>query len=282
MDERDERDERERRQALAAFLRTRRARLQPAEVGLPMRRRRRTPGLRREEVAELASIGSSWYTLLEQGHDIHPSRQVLERLARALQLSPAEEQHLFLLAGHELPPRRQAEEEQITPALQRVVDALLPHPAFLIGRRWDVLIWNCAADLLFRFHEPCLPHSRNVVWRFFQRAEARTADVDWQTQARNLVAQFRADYARYPGDASFHDIVADLQRTSPQFRLWWDQQDVRGLPDGQRAMRHPTLGALEFDHVTFQTSISADLRVKVYVASPSTAARLEQALSARS
>lgn len=274
-------DERERRKALAAFLRTRRARLQPADVDLPSRSRRRTPGLRREEVAELANIGVSWYTLLEQGHDVHPSRKVLESLAEAFRLTTAEEQHLFLLASLELPTKMMVEEEQVTPALQRVVDALNPHPAFLIGRRWDVLTWNGAADLLFHFHEPCPPHSRNVVWRFFVR-EARTFDLHWEKQAQNLVAQFRADYARYPGDASFHEVIEDLQRVSPQFRLWWEQQDVRGLPDGPRAMQHPTLGVLEFDHVTFQTSITPDLRVKVYVASPATVAKLEQVLSASS
>ena len=272
-------DETERREALAAFLRTRRARLHPAEVGLPARSRRRTPGLRREEVAELANIGVSWYTLLEQGHDIHPSQQVLESLAQALRLTPAEEQHLFLLARQELPVKVATEEAQVTPALQRVVDALDPHPAFLIGRRWDVLTWNRAAELLFHFHEAYPPHSRNVVWRFFQREEARTFDPDWERQAQNLVAQFRADYARYPGDASFQEIIADLQLVSPQFCLWWEQQDVRGLPDGPRTMQHPALGLLEFDHVTFQTSITPDLRVKVYAASPSTVSRLEQVLS---
>lgn len=129
-------DEIERRQALAAFLRTRRARLSPTAVWLPARSRRRTPGLRREEVAELANIGVSWYTLLEQGQDVHPSRPVLESVAQALKLTPAEEHHLFLLAGHTLPAQGEAEEEEVRPALQRVVDALTPHPAFVIGRRW--------------------------------------------------------------------------------------------------------------------------------------------------
>jgi transcriptional regulator with XRE-family HTH domain len=270
-------DETERRLALAAFLRTRRARLQPTEVGLPVRSRRRTPGLRREEVAELANIGVSWYTLLEQGHDVHPSQAVLSSLAQALRLTPAEEHHLFRLAGQERSSQTVVE-AQITPALQRVVDALTPHPAFVIGRRWDVLTWNRAAELLFHFHEPYPPHSHNVVWRFFRREEARTFDRDWQTQAHNLVAQLRADYARYPGDASFQELIADLQRISPQFCLWWEQQDVRGLPDGQRTMHHPTLGLLEFDHVTFQMSSTADLRVKVYAASPETASKLEQLL----
>src|SRR5689334_14039681 len=146
-------DEKERREALGAFLRTRRARLQPTDVGLPVRTRRRTPGLRREDVAELANIGVSWYTLLEQGQDVHPSRQVLESLVQALRLTPAEEKHLFLLAYKELPVHKEVEEEPVSPALQRVVDALDPHPAFIIGLRWDVLAWNRAAELLFNFNE---------------------------------------------------------------------------------------------------------------------------------
>jgi transcriptional regulator with XRE-family HTH domain len=274
-------EETERRQALAAFLRTRRARLSPAEVGVPARSRRRTPGLRREEVAELANIGVSWYTLLEQGQDVHPSKPVLESLAQALRLTPAEEQHLFRLSGHTLPVKAPTEEEEVPPALQRVVDALTPHPAFVIGRRWDILSWNPPAGLLFRFDEPLPPHSLNVVWRYFQW-EGRSLDPDWEVQARNLVAQFRADYARYPGDASFEELLHDLQHTSPSFREWWELQDVRGLPDGPRSLIHPALGLLEFDHVTFQTSFSSDFRVKVYAASPSTASKLEQALSASS
>lgn len=271
-------DEAERRRALADFLRTRRARLKPMDVGLPTRNRRRTPGLRREEVAELANIGVSWYTLLEQGQDVHPSRQVLTSLAQALRLTVTEEQHLFRLSNHGLPTKIIEEEEQITPALQRIVDALNPHPALLIGRRWDVLTWNHTADLLFHFHELCPPHSRNVVWRFFQR-KIGILDQDWEIQAQNLVAQFRADYARYPGDPSFQEIIEDLQRESTQFHIWWQQQEVRGLPNGPRTMNHPTLGMLEFDHVTFQTSTTPDLRVKVYTATPATASKLEELLS---
>ncbi len=275
-------DEKARREALGAFLRTRRARLQPSDVGLPVRNRRRTPGLRREEVAELANIGVSWYTLLEQGQDVHPSREVLSNLARALRLNTAEERHLFLLAYGTLPAKMALEEEvQVTPALQRVVDALNPHPALLIDRCWNALTWNRAADLLFRLHELCPPHSRNIVWRFFQH-EAAAFDQEWEKQAQSLVAQFRADYARYPGDPSFHSIIVDLQQVSPLFCLWWEQQNVRTLPLGSRVIKHPTLGLLEFDHVTFQISFSPDLRVKIYSAPPITASILDQALSASS
>src|SRR5258707_12830524 len=125
-------DEKERRLALGDFLRTRRERLQPTDVGLPLRSRRRTPGLRREEVAELAKVGVSWYTLLEQGRDVHPSQTVIANLAQALKLSPVEQRHLYFLARYDPLPREIAEEEQITPALQAVVDALNPHPALVL------------------------------------------------------------------------------------------------------------------------------------------------------
>src|SRR5438874_7593496 len=138
-------DERERRQALADFLRTRRARLSPADVGLPSGMRRRTPGLRREEVAQLANIGTSWYVWLEQGRDVHPSTQVLESLAHALRLTVNERRHLFLLAGQPLPAPALPPEECVGPALQQLLDDLNPTPACVIGRRWDYLAWNKAA-----------------------------------------------------------------------------------------------------------------------------------------
>lgn len=272
-------DEKERREALAAFLRTRRALLQPAEVGLPARKRRRTPGLRREEVAELANIGVSWYTLLEQGQDVHPSRQVLSSLSQALRLTATEERHLFLLASGEGSGKKMAEEEPIPPELQRVVDALDPHPAYLVGRCWNVLTWNRAADLVFRLHEPCPPHSNNIVWRFFQ-SEIRTFYQEWEKQAQTLVALFRADYARSPGDALFREIIEDLQQASSQFCQWWEQQQMHISPNELQVIQHPTLGRLEFDFVTFNPPHFPDFRVKLYPASRAFASTLEQALSA--
>ncbi len=271
-------DEKERRLALADFLRTRRARLQPSDVGLPARTRRRTPGLRREEVAELANVGVSWYTLLEQGRDVHPSRTLLKNIAQALQLTPAEEQHLFYLAHHEPSSPVTVEAEQVTPALRRVVDALDPHPAFVIGRRWDALAWNQAAKLLFHFDEPCPPHSHNVIWRFFSR-EALPQDPEWERLGQNYAAAFRAAYVRYPADPSFQTLLEDLQRTSAPFCLWWEQQNVRMLPDGMRTMNDPKLGALEFDHITFLTPIALDLHLKVFVALPETRVKLERHLA---
>ncbi len=159
--------ESERRQALADFLRQRRAHLTPAEVGLPAGIRRRTPGLRREEVAQLANMGTSWYVWLEQGRDVHPSAQVLESLAQALRLTPNERRHLFLLAGQPLPPHASPLEERTSPALQQVLDDLNPTPAYAVGRRWDYLAWNKAADALFAISEASSPYAHNLVWRFF-------------------------------------------------------------------------------------------------------------------
>jgi hypothetical protein len=135
--------------------------------------------------------------------------------------------------------------------------------------------------MLFHFTKPYPPHPLNVVWRFFHRVEARATDPDWEAQARNLVAQFRADYAHYPDDASFQALLHDLRTASLLFRQWWDEHDVRGLPDGPRTMHHPTAGTLHFEHVTFQASLAPGLRVKVYTASPESAEKLAQMLAAR-
>ncbi len=271
-------DETARRQALADFLRTRRERLQPAEVGLPARPRRRTPGLRREEVAELANVGMSWYTLLEQGRDVHPSRSVLANIAQALHLTPAEEQHLFYLAHQESASVIAGEADQITPALQRVVEALDPHPAFAIGRRWDALAWNQAARLLFHFDDPCPPHSRNVIWRFYAR-EAQPQDPDWVRLAQNYAAAFRAAYVRFPADPAFQSLLADLQRVSEHFCRWWEQQQVQMMPDGTRTLTDPQLGEFAFDHLTFLTPVAPDVNLKVFVALPETRFKLQQLLA---
>lgn len=271
-------DESARRQALADFLRTRRERLQPAEVGLPVRPRRRTPGLRREEVAELASVGVSWYTLLEQGRDVHPSRSVLANIARALHLTPAEEQHLYVLAQPEPTSVVAAEAGQITLALQRVVESLDPHPAFAIGRRWDALAWNQAARLLFHFDDPCPPHASNVIWRFFARA-AHPHDPEWVRLGQNYAAAFRVAHMRYPADPAFQALLADLRRVSEHFCRWWEQQQVREMPDGIRTLTDPRMGELAFDHLTFQTPVAPEVHLKVFVAVPETRLKLQRLLA---
>jgi transcriptional regulator with XRE-family HTH domain len=266
-------DETERLQDLADFLRTRRARLAPRDVGLHPGLRRRTPGLRREEVAELAHIGISWYTALEQGRDVRPSQQVLESLARALRLNADERRHLFTLAQQPIPPSSPAE-EQVSPALHQMVRALDPNPAYVLGRRWDLLAWNSAADVVFAFGEIMPPHSRNLLWRIFTAPALRENHTDWERVTRGMIAQFRADSARYPGDPWFVELIADLQQQSATFREFWAQHDVLNLPSCHKEIDHPTLGYLEFEMMTLQEQTNADLKAVVYMATPATAATL--------
>lgn len=272
-------DDVERRQLLADFLRTRREQLSPSDVNLPWGSRRRTPGLRREEVAQLANIGTSWYIALEQGRDVHPSQQVLESLAMAMRLSPAEQHHLFQLAQPQsLTQLLPSPEETVGFALQQAINALNPHPAYVMGRRWDLLIWNQAAEHVFSFSEIAPPHSRNFIWRSFT-SPVLLGHRNWEQLAKSLIAQFRADSARYPDDPWFRELIEDLKKESDEFRLWWSRHDVKNIPEGHKSMTHPVLGNLEFEHVTLQVPGNIDQKVVIYTCSSETAIRLSSVLS---
>jgi transcriptional regulator with XRE-family HTH domain len=268
-----------RRQALADFLRKRRARLSPIEVGLPAGTRRRTPGLRREEVAQLANMGTSWYVWLEQGRDVHPSAQVLESLAQALRLTPNERRHLFLLAGQALPPHASPLEESVSPALQQLLDDLNPNPAYVMGRRWDILAWNKAADALFAIPEASSPYARNLIWQFFTSPTMRNRP-HWEQVARGMLAEFRAASARYPGDERFEELIEDLKQVSPEFCRWWLHHDARSVLDGHKVIEHPTLGYLEFEHINLQVLNDPDVRIMIYTSLAETRAKLQRFLEA--
>lgn len=269
--------ERERRLTLATFLRQRRARLAPADVGLPPGMRRRTPGLRREEVAQLANIGTSWYVWLEQGRDVHPSAQVLESLAQALRLTLNERRHLFLLAGQPLPSPVFPVEENVGPALQQVLDDLNPVPAYVMGRRYDYLAWNQAADSLFALSEASSPYGRNLIWRLFTSQTMRERP-NWEQLARATLAEFRTASTRYPGDRWFEELIEDLKRISPEFCQWWPHHDVRSTLDGYKAIAHPTLGLLEFEHLTLQVLSNPDVRIMIYMPDVTTRAKMQHLL----
>ncbi len=263
-------DER-RRQDLADFLRTRRMRLAPEQVGLIGGGRRRTPGLRREEVAQLAHVGVSWYTLLEQGRDIHPSSEVLQSIAEALQLTSAERQHLLLLANQQYLVGADASREEVSPALHRVLDALNPIPAYVIGHRWNFLAWNRAAEhvLLLSKWEP--PYEYNAVWRMFAGSiSQRLYNPEWEQVAQRVLAEFRAESARYTDDEWLKRLIADLQRVSPEFRAWWPRHDVRGQSDALKEIEHPLVGRLMFEHTTLQVPAMPELKVMIYTPRPET------------
>jgi transcriptional regulator with XRE-family HTH domain len=247
---------------------------------MPLGARRRTPGLRREEVAQLASIGTSWYIWLEQGRDVHPSPQVLESLAQALKLTPNERRHLFLLAGVMPPPSGSPSGEHVTPALQEVVNGLDPAPACALGRRWDYLAWNRAADLVFDIARDSSPYARNLLWQLFTDPVRRQRPL-WEQLARSTLAEFRAVSTRYPGDQWLEELIEDLRRVSPEFRAWWPRHhDARRTLDGRKTIEHSRLGRLEFEHINLQVLNEPDVRIMIYVPLADTRARLERELAA--
>jgi PAS domain-containing protein len=254
-----------RREELADFLRTKRSSLQPEEVGLPDGGRRRTPGLRREEVALLAGVGTTWYTWLEQGRDVRASLDVLEALSRALRLTGAERAHLILLGRGEQAPPCKAPAEAVSPTLRRLVENVGPGPAYLLGRRWDYLAWNKSFELVFGWEPGPEPLSRNHVWLWFMDPARRTLCMgDWAASARLLVAKFRADSARNIGDPAFEELIWALEGSSPEFRKLWKRHEVAGSGDGRKELNHSAVGPLVFDHAVFQHGDSGEQRLVLY------------------
>ncbi len=272
-------NDQERRMALADFLRSQRARLSPTEVGILGGARRRTPGLRREEVAQLANVGLSWYVSLEQGRDVHPSVQVLENLAQALRLNLAERRHLFLLAEQRIPSTPTSLAETVSPALRQTIQSLDPNPAFVLGKRWDYLTWNKAAELLFSISRRDPPYERNLVWWLFSNLDRWKHLSDWREYAQGVLAEFRVDCARHQGDPWIEALIEDLKQASPEFRKWWPRHNVRNYLEEQKIFENDRLGHLEFDHITLLVPSNPDLKVMIYAASPETAQKLSEALT---
>jgi transcriptional regulator with XRE-family HTH domain len=251
-----------RRHELSDFLRTRRARISPANVGFPAAPRRRTPGLRREEVAQLAGMSATWYTWLEQRRPISVSPGMLDNLARVLQLNPVERIQLFRLARREpvidSTPRR----ETVSPRFQRMLDQTDIMPAFVIGRRWDVLGWNRAARAFLLDFEQVPPDERNMVWLIFTHPALRSLVVEWSTRAQDTLARFRTDYGRHAGDSHFVQLVDRLNAVSPEFAQWWPRHDVLPLSEGCLQYNHPLVGRMIVDHMTFSVVDNPELRGK--------------------
>lgn len=258
----------ERRAELTDFLRTRRARLAPEDVGLISGARRRTPGLRREEVALLANIGSTWYTRLEQGLPINVSGEVLESISKALQMTDVERQHLFTLAGVPVPERVDTQREAITPQLRRVVDALYPNPAYVRGRGWDILAANKAAEVVLGMPNVEVGPPINLLYRFFTNYTCRAIYPKWDEIGPKLVAQFRATAARYPDDERIRALIQTLQERSEQFRRWWAQHDVFEVTQGFKQFYHPVVGDFTLDHIVLTIPEFADVRLVAYSVEP--------------
>ncbi|WP_328306822.1 helix-turn-helix transcriptional regulator [Streptomyces sp. NBC_00442] len=237
-----------RRAALGAFLRSRRERLTPGDVGLTGGVRRRTPGLRREEVALLSGVSVSWYSWLEQGRPIAASRQVLDALATTLRLTRAERRHVFDLAGEsDIDPHAAADGcPAVGDHLRATVAALAPHPACLLDRHWDVLAHNEAEAAIYGGLDQLPVERRNMIWLFYGWRPMRTVLKNWETESWAVLAQFRASADRHPGDPRFDEIVDDVAGVDPEFRARWERHDVAGFTPALKRFDHPRLGLLTF------------------------------------
>ncbi|WP_145023497.1 helix-turn-helix transcriptional regulator [Paenibacillus sp. Y412MC10] len=267
------------RMSLGEFLRSRRGRLTPEDVGLVSYGKRRTSGLRREEVAQLAHIGTSWYTSLEQGRSVSPSEDVLNNIAKALRLTEDERHHLHLLARPV--QQEKVEDQQLNIGLERVIRALEPNPAFVIGRYWDLLLWNKAAEIVFRI-PPLSNHMQlrpNWMRHLLMDAKLGSDIQDWKSRAQVLIAHFRADYAHFPNDTRFKELIEEFMQNSPLFRELWPLHDVQAVTDRHKQRYDPRIGEMEFEHVTLQSSANPDVKIMIYTASTDTAARLQRIMS---
>lgn len=248
---------------LGAYLRERRAKLDPAALGLSTTRRR-TRGLRREEVAQRANISPTWYTWLEQGRGGAPSAEVIDRLAHALMLTGLEREHLYLLAFGHPPEARYKKDEGVTPRLQRVLDALEPTPALIRTATWDVVAWNRGATVMLADYASMPPQQRNILRVVFLDPRARAVQYDWESVARFVVGAFRVDAARAGAAKDVEPLIDELCRASSEFKALWSDNDVRSHGDAIKRMRHPVLGPIEFEYSVFAVDGRPDLSMVVY------------------
>lgn len=252
-----------RREELAEFLRLRREQTSPESVGLISNGNRRTPGLRREEIAMLAGVGLSWYTWLEQGRDITPSASVLDALARVLDLDSPERGHLFDLAGLAVPTASGDYPTEAPEELRVIVDGLHPNPAYLFGPRTDVLAWNDAATRLLGSPTQARDGATNLLWWMF--TGTGTSSATWEETGRLTLARFRAEHARRYGDPAFTSLITALLDASPRFRELWPRHEVTAAQLGTKSFEHPELGPLSAHHLQSIPTSHPDLRLVQFV-----------------
>ncbi|MCE7006511.1 helix-turn-helix transcriptional regulator [Kibdelosporangium philippinense] len=254
-----------RRSELAAFLRSRRERISPEQVGLPPGGRRRTPGLRREEVAQLAGVGVTWYTWLEQGRDIRASDQVLDALARTLRLDAHERAHMFTLAGSARPVAASTC-RALSPQMHLILEQLGPMPAAVLNARMDILGHNPAYGWVFGLDDVPF-ESRNAMLLLFTDSRLRERLLDWSDTAPRAVAQFRASMAEHVADSSWKCLVRDLRAKSPEFDTLWDQHEVRWMENLTKRFDHPDAGLLKFDYTNLWFGPRSETRLCTFTPS---------------
>ncbi|TPM84785.1 helix-turn-helix domain-containing protein [Mesorhizobium sp. B2-3-3] len=248
--------------SLAAFLKDRRTRLDPASFGFSGRRR--TPGLRREEVAQRANISPTWYTWLEQGRGGAPSADVLNRIAKGLLLTEAEREHLFMLGLRRPPEVRYIGADGVSPRLQRLLDTLDASPALIKTATWDVVAWNRAAEVVLTDYGALPAGQRNILRFMFRSPTIRAKQHDWENLARFVVGAFRADAARAGAVSEVTQLVDELCSVSPEFAALWRENDVLSHGEGTKRLKHPELGDIELEYSAFAVDGRPDLSLIVY------------------
>jgi transcriptional regulator with XRE-family HTH domain len=252
-----------RRVQLSEFLKSRRARLAPSAVGLPELGRRRTPGLRREDVAALAGLSATWYTWLEQGRDVRASDRVLESLSRTLRLSVEERDYLFSLAQHRPAPLQPMRSFEIPATVKRTLEAL-HMPALVITPRWDVVYWNAMVAATFRDYATLEPDQRNLIKILLTNPLFQENAEDFEAMATRILAKLRVDYSQAGGDPEFDALIRELNDISPTFRRLWPSPEITGRSEGVHILRHPKLGGLTFEHTSYVVEGAPALRVVLF------------------
>lgn len=255
-----ERPTAEQRRELGAFLRAARERLKPADFGLPEGARRRTPGLRREEAAQLAGLSTTWLSKIEQGREVSLSLPALARLATALRLSRAERAYLFELAGKRDPDSGAGGGDEVPVALNEAV-ARITVPAYLLDRLWNARAWNAQAEHLFTGWLDRGETAPNLLRFIFLKPAARDLVSDWPHRARRVAAEFRAASSGRLDDPQLKALVAELKQASADFAAFWDSHGVLEREGGLRQFHHPKDGALGFEQVTFELAGHPDIRL---------------------
>ena len=265
------------RRQLIEFLKGCRARLTPTQVGLPDTNRRRTPGLRREDVAALAGVSVTWYTWLEQGRDIQVSADVLERISTTLRMSPDEREYLFALVQHRPAPPTAARTESVSPTLLHMLDTLAL-PAMILTRRWDVIAWNRLIAII-RDYDALPPERRNLLRILLVEDEVYRKDPAlYEATARRLLAKFRVDYSQAHGDPAFEELIAELTASCPIFTRLWGLAEVVGTHDA--VVTHPRGHGVTFEHTSYVPEGSPNLRLIIFTpANQATAAKVREAIA---
>lgn len=256
------------RSELADFLQSRRRQISPETLGLTGTGHRRTAGLRREEVSMLSGVSLTWYTWMEQGRDIKPSRQVVDALARTLQLSPAEHAYVRRLTGHAADAPVGDDGDGCPSHVQRFLDALGPSPAYAITPQWAIVGWNRAYEAFYPNVASTPAAQRNLLWLVFTDPYVRTLLVDWRTDSRRFLTQFRAEAGVRLHEPAFARVTERLQQVSEHFRLGWASHDVDQFTSRERQFEHPVAGTLLLEHHRLAVSDSPHLHLVVYTAAP--------------